>query len=146
MPAASGTEARSGPKKRPMKIEGTPHFLHEGLAARQDLGVARQRPHLGDVLLVPVAEPVGDPVAERRTNAAGQPDRPEADAADADQRADRDQRTPGRHQQRDERKRFAECQHQHDRGGPNLIVAHEISQSARKILHVLNAFPARFRR
>ena len=27
MPAASGTEARSGPKNRPMKIEGTPHFL-----------------------------------------------------------------------------------------------------------------------
>ena len=27
MPAASGTEARSGPKNRPMKIEGTPQFF-----------------------------------------------------------------------------------------------------------------------
>ena len=26
MPAASGTVARSGPKKRPMKMLGTPHF------------------------------------------------------------------------------------------------------------------------
>ena len=27
MPAISGTEARSGPKKRPMKMPSTPHFL-----------------------------------------------------------------------------------------------------------------------
>src|SRR5258707_923644 len=27
MPAASGTDARNGPKNRPMKIEGTPQFF-----------------------------------------------------------------------------------------------------------------------
>ena len=44
--------------------------------------------------------------------------------------------------QRDEGQRFAERQHQHDRRGPALMVAHEVGQSARKIFHSLNAFPA----
>ena len=56
-------------------------FFHEGLAARQDLRIARQRPHLRDLFLVFEAEPVGDPIAQRCAKAAGNPDRPEADAA-----------------------------------------------------------------
>src|SRR5258705_5358153 len=35
---------------------------HEILAAAQESRVTRQRPYLGDVLLVAVAEPVGDPI------------------------------------------------------------------------------------
>ena len=142
IPAASGTEARKRSEKPANEDAGHTPFSHEGFAARQQVGIARQRPHLRDVLLVAEAEPVGDPVAKRSAKPARQPDRPEADAADADQRADRDQRSPGRNQQRDEGEQFAEGQQQHDRGRPDLMVAHEVSQSARKIFHVSNAFPA----
>src|ERR1700730_3085665 len=80
------------------KDAGYAPVFHKGLAARQYLGIARQRPYLRDLFLVFEAEPVGDPVAEGGANPAGNPDRPEADAAGADQRPDGDQRAPGRDQ------------------------------------------------
>ncbi len=92
MPAASGTEARSGPKNRPMKMLGAPHFFTKASPRGRISGVARQRPHLGDMLLVFEAEPVGDPIAQRSPDPARNPDRPEVDAAGADQGADRHQR------------------------------------------------------
>src|SRR6201999_70803 len=74
----------------------------ERLTPRQNLRIARQRPYLRDLFLVFETEPVRDPVAKRSPNAARDTQRPEADAADADQRADRNQRAPGRDQQRNE--------------------------------------------
>ena len=118
MPAASGTEARNGPKKRPMKMLGTPQSRTKASPLGQDFRIVRQRPDLGDLLLVFVAEPVGDPVAERRAEAAGEPHRPEADAGNPDQRANGDQRAPGGDQQRNEGQRLAKGQHQHDRRRP----------------------------
>ena len=44
MPAISGTEARSGPKKRPMKMPSHAPFLHEGFALGDQVRVLRQRP------------------------------------------------------------------------------------------------------
>ena len=41
MPATSGTTARNGPKNRPMKNAGNAPFLHEGLPARDQTGVAQ---------------------------------------------------------------------------------------------------------
>jgi hypothetical protein len=134
IPAARHRGAQ-GSEKPADENAGHAPALHKGLAARQQVRIARQRPHLRDVFLVFEAEPVGDPVAKGSSNAARDPDRPEADAAGADQGADRDQRPPGRDQQRDEGERFSECQYEHDGGGPDLMVAHEISQSARKIFH-----------
>src|SRR6266446_7075948 len=117
-------------------------LLHKDFAARQNLRIARQRPHVRDLLLVPVAEPIGDPIAKRSTDRTGDPDRPEADASPADHRADRDQRTPGRDKKRNKGKRFTECQHQNDRCGPGLMIAHEVSQGVRKTFHFRLPFPA----
>src|SRR5216683_5592062 len=93
-------------------------FLHKLLAARQDLRVTRQRPDLRDLLLVSEAEPVGDPIAKRSPDPAGDPNRPEVDAARADQRADRDQRSPGRDQQRDKGKDLTKAKPKTVRRGP----------------------------
>src|SRR5487761_2514851 len=143
----AGRKRHRGPQ-RPEKPadENARHapLFHEGLSARQELRETRQRPHLRDVLLVSEAEPVGDPVAERRPYPAREPDRPEADAADADQRADRHQRSPGRNQQRNEGKGFAECQQQDDRRGPCLMVAHEIGERARDIFHSKRPFHSNY--
>src|SRR6266511_4905562 len=71
----AGGERHRGPQRPEEPADedrGHAPFFHERLAARQDLGIARQRPHLGDLLLVAVAEPVGDPVAERSPDPAGQ--------------------------------------------------------------------------
>src|SRR6185437_8747991 len=101
MPATSGTEARNGPKKRPMKIPNAP-LLHKGFTARNEVGMARQRPVMGDGVFELEPDPIRQPVAERGAERGRDPYRPEADAARPDQRADRHQRAPGRDQQRDE--------------------------------------------
>src|SRR5258708_11803119 len=129
-------------EKSPDKNARYAPFPHKLLAARQYLRVTRQRPDLRDLLLVSEAEPVGDPIAKRSPEPARNPDRPELDAARAYQCADRDQRAPGRDQQRDKGKRFTERQHQNDRRGPSLMIAHEIGQRARKIFHSERPSPA----
>src|SRR5579871_535110 len=108
----------------------------EGFASRQNFRIARQGPHLRDVFLVFVAEPIRDPIAERGADAAGKAQRPEADAAHTDQGADRNQRSPGRNQKGDEGKGLTERQDEHDWGSPSLMVAHEIRRGVRKILHL----------
>jgi len=65
--------------------------------------------------------------------------------AAADQRANRHQRPPGRDQQRNKGKRFTERQHQNDRCGPSLMIAHEVGHSVRKIFHFRLPFPAPIR-
>ena len=45
-------------------------------------------------------------------------------------------------QQRNKGKRFTERQHQHDRCGPGLMVAHEVGHGARKIFHSERPSPA----
>src|ERR1700732_3715046 len=75
----SGRERHGSPQgseKPPDENARHAPAFYEGLAARQYLRVTRQRPYLREVLLVFVAEPVGDPVAERRTNPAGDAERP----------------------------------------------------------------------
>src|SRR5450755_2686762 len=140
-PGSERHRGAQGSEKPSNKDAGHAPVFHEDFAARQDLGITRQRPHLRDLFLVFEAEPVGDPVAKRSADAAGNPDRPEADAAGADQRPDRDQRAPGRDQERYEGQRFTERQQQDDRGGPDPMVAHEIGHGVRKIFYVSEASP-----
>src|SRR5215475_13530279 len=83
MPATSGTEARNGPKKRPMKIASTP-ALHECFAFRQQFGMARQRPHVRDWRSKLDTDPVGQPVTERGPDRTRNPNRPEIEIAGAD--------------------------------------------------------------
>ena len=87
----------------------------------------RQRPELGDRWSELDADPIRQPIPERGPERAGQPDRPEVEVAGADQHADPDQRRPGRHQQRDEGKRLAESEREHDRRRPGLMLAHEFN-------------------
>src|ERR1035437_4567276 len=54
--------------------------------------MARQRPDVRDRMLELEPDPIGQPVAAGGAEAAGDPHRPETDAARPDQRADRDQR------------------------------------------------------
>ena len=65
MPATSGTTARKGPKKRPMKMPGMPQRLHEALAARDHLRMTRQRPDAGDRIFELKTHPIRQPVAKR---------------------------------------------------------------------------------
>ena len=120
-PATSGTEARSGPEKRPMKIAERAPFADERLARRNDGRMLRQRPHVIDAIFELQADPVRQPVAERGADRAGDPDRPEIEIAGADDRADADQRRPGRDQQRNEGERLGKAQHEHDRRRPDLM-------------------------
>ena len=101
-------------------------FLHEGFAARNKVGMARQRPHVRDRVFELEADPVGQPVADGGTKRRRNPDRPEADAARADQGADCHQRAPGRNQQRDESERFPKRQRKNDRRRPTFVVADEV--------------------
>src|SRR6266516_2749297 len=105
---AGGKRHRGAKRAEKPPDENARHapLFHEDLATWQEFRIARQRPDLRDLLLVLEAEPVGDPVAQRGPDPAGNPDRPETDAAGADQRADRNQRSPGRDQQRYEGERF----------------------------------------
>src|SRR6266540_6284052 len=63
-------------------------FAHEGLTTRDQFWVARQWPHVLYRVLEFLPDPVGQPVAERRTESGRDPNRPEVDATRADQRAD----------------------------------------------------------
>src|SRR5260370_25356521 len=140
-----GSERHRGPQRSEKSPDEDARYapgFHKGFPARQYLRITRQRPDLRDLLLVPEAEPVGDPIAERSPDPTGNPDPPEADAARADQCADRDQRPPGRDQQRDKGKRFTQRQHHNDRCRPGLMVAHEVGQRARKIFHSERPSPA----
>src|SRR5450755_3101205 len=140
-PGSERHRGAQGSEKPSNKDAGHAPVFHEDFAARQDLGITRQRPHLRDLFLVFEAEPVGDPVAKRSADAAGNPDRPEADAAGADQRPDRDQCAPGRDQERYEGQRFAERQQQNDRSSPDPMVAHEIGHGVREIFHLPDVSP-----
>ena len=87
--------------------------------------MARQRPDLRDRMFEFQAHPIGQPIAERRTERAADPDRPEVDAARPDQSTDGDEHAPGRDQQRDESKQFTEGQHKDHRRRPCRVIAHE---------------------
>ncbi len=100
--------------------------LHECFALRQQFGMARQRPDVRDRRAELDADPVGQPIAERRADRAGNPDRPEIEIAGSDQHADPDQRRPGRKQQRNERQQLAEGERKNDRRRPRLVDAHEL--------------------
>jgi hypothetical protein len=90
--------------------------------------MARQRPQVADRRTELETDPIGQPVPERGANRARDPDRPEIQTAGADERADPDKRGPGRKQQRDEGKRFAKREREHDRRGPRLVDAHEFNE------------------
>src|SRR5215468_6260220 len=109
MPATSGTDARSGPEKRPMKMPRMPQR------------VMNRWPDLDP-------DPIGQPVAAGGADRPRDPDRPEADPARSDQIADADQRSPGRNEQRDEGERFTKGEAEDDRCRPGLVDAHELDQ------------------
>src|SRR6201999_3107356 len=64
----------------------------------------------------------------------------EADTARPDQGPDSNQGAPGRYQQREKRQRFPECQQEHDRGGPRLMVANKIDDRPHHFFHYTRPF------
>ena len=128
-----GTLARKGPEKRPITIAQTPHRLKNSWPFSQQLGMVFQRPHRLDLLVVVVAQPVGQPIAERGADGRRRHDGPEDQRiGGADDRANTDQHGPERQDQRDERQRFAERQHEHDERRPVGMQTHEVQHRVRK--------------
>ena len=77
MPATIGTLARSGPEKRADHDRPHAPSLEEHVPLLDQLRIAVQRPHVLDLLVIVVAQPVGEPVAERRADGGGGDDGPE---------------------------------------------------------------------
>ena len=72
-----------------------------------------------DLLVIVIAQPVGEPVAERGARPRRCQDGPEVQGvAGADERADADQHDPERQHQGHERQRLTEREHEHDRRRP----------------------------
>src|SRR5262252_2683767 len=88
--------------------------------------MARQRPHVRDWWSQLYADPVGEPVAERGSDRTRNPNRPEIEIAGADQNADPNQRRPGRDEQGNECKRFAEGERKNDGRRPRLVDTHKL--------------------
>src|SRR5438105_2610262 len=100
--------------------------LHERFALRQQFGMARQRPHVRDWWSKLDADPVGQPVPERGPDRPGNPNRPEIEVAGADQDTDSNQRRPGRNEQGNECKRFAEGERKNNGRRPRLVDTHKL--------------------
>jgi hypothetical protein len=77
------------------------------------------------------ADPIREPIAERRPDRAGNPDRPEIELTGADQRADADKSRPGGYDELYQTQRLANGERKHDRGRPRLVYAHELDQLLR---------------
>ena len=109
MPATSGTDARNGPKKRPMKMPGMPQVFTK----RSPRGISSGCRDSGQTCateyssLSPIQYDSQSPSAAPSAPAihTGQKLMP----LEFDQRADRHQRAPGRDQQRNEGERLAEA-------------------------------------
>ena len=98
IPATNGTAARNGPKKRPMKIAAMPYFAMNA-CPRQQIGMARERPHPADRRFKGLAQPIREPVPKRCANGRRDPDWNKTERASADQSPDGHQRGRGRKQQ-----------------------------------------------
>src|SRR5215510_11887244 len=88
--------------------------------------MARQRPHVCDWWSQLYADPVGEPVTERGSDRTRNPNRPEIEIAGADQDADSNQRRPGRNEQGNECKRFAEGERKNNGRRPRLVDTHKL--------------------
>lgn len=69
MPPTSGTTAQQAEKAADEDAQHAPAFK-ERVAARQQLRIARQRPHMRHPALIVIADPVREPVAENAPAAA----------------------------------------------------------------------------
>src|SRR5262245_19770894 len=90
----AGDERHRGtqwPEETADEDPGRAPFLHERLALGDQLRMSRQRPNILCRALELQADPVGQPVAERRAERRRNPDRPEIDLAGRDQSAHADQ-------------------------------------------------------
>ncbi|KMQ84855.1 conjugative transposon protein [Lasius niger] len=89
---------------------------------------------MGHPILIVVADPVREPVAEKRPGGGGGPNRPKGDAAFADQRAQRQQDHRGRQQQRQKRQRLAERQEEDNGNGPAFVLTHDVADPVDNVI------------
>src|SRR4029077_19739206 len=115
-----------GPEKPSDENPGRAPFADERLAFRDQGRMARGRPDMLPRAFELAADPVRQPVAERRADRPRDPDRPEIQLPRADHRSEQNQRAPGVNQQLNEDKRLHEREHEHDRRRPGFVLAREI--------------------
>src|SRR6185295_19455916 len=96
---------------------------------------ARHRPDRERVLLIVVADPVRDPVAENGPHRCTEPNRDGIDPVRLDQNAKPDQDRRARNQERDADKGFAERRAEGDRESRLWVVARELQQPACGVLN-----------
>jgi len=99
MPATSGTAARNGPKKRPMKIAAMPYFAMNACPRGSRSGWRESGHHPADRRFKGLAQPIREPVPKRCANGRRDPDWNKTERASADQSPDGHQRGRGRKQQ-----------------------------------------------
>src|SRR5262252_10889201 len=128
-PENAGDQRNRGaqrPEKTADEDRKRPPALHERFALRQQFGMARQRPRVRDWWSKLEADPVGQPVTQRGPDRPGNPNRPEIEVAGADQDTDSNQRRPGRNEQGNECKRFAEGERKNNGRRPRLVDTHKL--------------------
>ena len=98
----------------------------------------RQRPHVGNRRAELDADPIGEPIAERRPKRGRQPDRPEISLLERSALRCR-QRRPGRNHKGYESERLAKGERENDRSRPSLVDAHELYNLLRIGLQAVQA-------
>src|SRR5215212_5812970 len=103
------------------------------MAARQEIGMFRQRPDMRYRLLEGDPYPIGEPVTGSRADRRRNQDGPERNAGRTDERADGDKDGPSRNEQGDECQRLAKGEREDNRGPPGLMFADELDDVLREI-------------
>ena len=134
-PAMSGTTARKGPKKRPDEDGEHSPLLEESHTARNEIGIAGERPRPQHAVLEVKGQPVGQPIADNGAERRSEPHRPEAELGGCDQTADAKKDARRRNQQGHEGEGFAKGQNENDRNAPGLMVVHEGDRRSHEIVH-----------
>src|SRR5262249_13311422 len=96
------------------------------MAARQQVWIARQRPDLADRLFELVPEPIGDPVAERRSHRARDPFGQKGMSLAAASTPMLTRTAQPGISNKNSANRFEEGERKGHRRGPGMVRAHEI--------------------
>ncbi|MNC62961.1 hypothetical protein D3C75_1130440 [compost metagenome] len=93
---------------------------------------------MSDTPLIVITDPIGEPVTKEGTSSGGSPNRPEGNAALANQRPQPQQNNRGRQQQREEGQRLAKRQEEDDRDRPGFMLAHCFANPVNHVIEVHN--------
>src|SRR5262252_3701136 len=134
-----GHRRAEGSEEPPQEDAGDPPLLDEGLALREQVWMARQRPEADDRAPQLRADPIRKPVPKGGAERTRDPERPEREAAGAGQRPDAHQGRPRGQDQREEPQRLAEREREHQGGGPGLVLADKFDEVTGVRVHIHGA-------